>query len=215
MGPSRRFHPLFLLAVLPAAVVAACAFGPPGATPPISPGTGAVPREVNIIARDYSFEPSPVELVAGETVLFHILNGGLEVHEVVIGDAGVQAAWETAEAATASAVSRSDSGRDRAARDGRAPGRRPIRRAGRCPVDGPDCPVGPRRRLSHPGSLGTRHAGADPVRRARHVDRAGGRGALDGQGRAGDTLLIVPARRRARIVRDAEQGEDTNDLCDR
>ena len=39
----------------------------------------------------------------GETVLFHVVNAGLEVHEVVIGDARVQAAWEVAEAATVGA----------------------------------------------------------------------------------------------------------------
>ena len=36
----------------------------------------------------------------GETVLLHVINGGLEVHEAVIGDAAVQDAWEVAEAAT-------------------------------------------------------------------------------------------------------------------
>ena len=39
----------------------------------------------------------------GETVLLHVINGGLEVHEAVIGDAAVQDAWEVAEAATAGA----------------------------------------------------------------------------------------------------------------
>jgi len=53
------------------------------------------------IARDYVFAPDPLELVPGETVLLHVINGGLEVHEAVIGDAAVQDAWETAEAATA------------------------------------------------------------------------------------------------------------------
>ena len=36
----------------------------------------------------------------GETVLLHSINGGLEVHEMVIGDAAVQDAWELAEAVT-------------------------------------------------------------------------------------------------------------------
>ena len=39
----------------------------------------------------------------GETVLLHVINGGLEVHEAVIGDAAVQDAWEVAEAATVGA----------------------------------------------------------------------------------------------------------------
>lgn len=44
--------------------------------------------------------PDPVDLVPGETVLFHFVNGGLEIHEAVIGDSAVQDAWEVAEAAT-------------------------------------------------------------------------------------------------------------------
>ena len=71
------------------------------ATPPISPGTAAQPRDVNIITKDYSFLPPEVDLVPGETVLLHVINGGLEVHEVVIGDQPVQDAWEAAEAAAA------------------------------------------------------------------------------------------------------------------
>jgi uncharacterized cupredoxin-like copper-binding protein len=78
----------------------ACEAGPPPATPPISAGSSSAPREVNIIAKDWQFLPDPVDLVPGETVLFHVVNGGLEIHEVVIGDAAVQDAWETAEAAT-------------------------------------------------------------------------------------------------------------------
>jgi uncharacterized cupredoxin-like copper-binding protein len=63
----------------------------------------AHPREVNIIAREYSYDPSTVDLVPGETVLFHIVNAGLDIHEVVIGDAATQDAWEVAEAAVAGA----------------------------------------------------------------------------------------------------------------
>ena len=58
---------------------------------------------MNIIAKDYSFLPDSLDLVPGETVLLHVINGGLVVHEAVIGDASVQDAWEAAEAATASA----------------------------------------------------------------------------------------------------------------
>lgn len=73
------------------------------ATPPISPGTSAAPREVNIIARDYTYLPSPVDLVPGETVLLHVVNAGLVTHEAIIGDQAVQDAWEVAEAAVAGA----------------------------------------------------------------------------------------------------------------
>jgi uncharacterized cupredoxin-like copper-binding protein len=92
----------FLLVAL-GALVAGCGSTQPSATGPITAGTVSAPREVNIIARDYRFDPAPVDLVPGETVLLHVIDAGLEVHEVVIGDDIVQAAWESAEAATAGA----------------------------------------------------------------------------------------------------------------
>ena len=55
---------------------------------------------MNLIAKDYSFLPDALELVPGETVLLHVVNGGLAVHEAIIGDSRVQDAWEAAEAAT-------------------------------------------------------------------------------------------------------------------
>jgi uncharacterized cupredoxin-like copper-binding protein len=81
--------------------IAGCSEAGPSAPGPIAPGASASPREVNIIARDYTFAPDAVDFVPGETVLLHVINGGLEVHEAVIGDAAVQDAWEAAEAATA------------------------------------------------------------------------------------------------------------------
>ena len=83
-----------------ALAVAGCAAAPPSATPPIVPGASAAPREVNLIAKDYSFLPDALDLVPGETVLLHVINGGLVVHEAIIGDMAVQDAWEVAEAAT-------------------------------------------------------------------------------------------------------------------
>lgn len=85
-----------------ALAVAACAEGAV-ATPPIRPGTPEAPREVNLIARDYAFVPATVDLVPGETILLHVVNGGLVVHEAVFGGAATQAAWERAEAATVGA----------------------------------------------------------------------------------------------------------------
>ncbi len=81
-------------------IAAGCEAGPPPPTPPIVPGTSGAPREVNLIAKDYAFQPDALDLAPGETVLLHVINGGLEVHEAVIGDAAVQDAWEVAEAAT-------------------------------------------------------------------------------------------------------------------
>ncbi len=84
-----------------AAVVAGCDVGPPPATPPIVPGSSVAPRELNIVMKDWQFLPDPVDVVPGETVLLHVVNGGLEIHEAVIGDQPVQEAWEVAEAGAA------------------------------------------------------------------------------------------------------------------
>ncbi len=92
---------VFALAL--ALVTTACTAGAPAATPPIVPGSSSAPREVNLIAKDYTFLPDALELVPGETVLLHVVNGGLDIHEAVIGGADVQAAWEKAEQATAGA----------------------------------------------------------------------------------------------------------------
>jgi uncharacterized cupredoxin-like copper-binding protein len=108
--PRRRRHTLravttaravCLAAFAAAFLIAACEPGLVPATPPISPGSVAAPREVNIIAKDWRFLPDPVDFVPGETVLLHIVNAGLDIHEVVIGNADVQDAWEAAEAAVA------------------------------------------------------------------------------------------------------------------
>ena len=64
-----------------------------------SAGTPEAPRDVNIIMRDYRFDPTPVVLVAGETVRLRVLNGGLVEHELTLGDDAVQAAWARADAA--------------------------------------------------------------------------------------------------------------------
>ena len=53
--------------------------------------------------RDYAYVPPEVDLVPGETVVLHVINGGLEIHEAVLGDMPAQQVWETAEAATVSA----------------------------------------------------------------------------------------------------------------
>lgn len=97
---ARARAPAAAVVVALAGLIAACEAGQPPATPPITPGSSNAPREVNIIAKDWEFLPPIVDLVPGETVLFHVVNGGLEIHEAVIGDQAVQDAWEAAEAAT-------------------------------------------------------------------------------------------------------------------
>lgn len=94
---------LFPLVAATAVLVSGCAGSAPAATPSISPGTAAAPRDVNLITRDYSFVPDVLDLVPGETIRLHVINGGLLVHEAVIGPPAVQDAWEAAEAATAGA----------------------------------------------------------------------------------------------------------------
>jgi uncharacterized cupredoxin-like copper-binding protein len=94
-----RVAPAALL-VVAALVAGGCGTGEAPGTPPITPGVGEAPREVNIVMRDYSYVPSIVDLVPGETVLLHVINGGLEIHEAVVGDIESQLAWEAAEAAT-------------------------------------------------------------------------------------------------------------------
>jgi uncharacterized cupredoxin-like copper-binding protein len=94
---------LFLLAIVASTALTGCAAGAAPPTPPIVPGSPGAPREVNLIARDYSFVPATLDLVPGETILLHVINGGLVVHEALLGDAAVQDAWEVAEAATVGA----------------------------------------------------------------------------------------------------------------
>ena len=91
----------FAAGLAAAQAVWACTPALPVATPPIVPGTSDAPRDVNLIARDYVFVPPTLDVVPGETVVLHVINGGLTVHEAVIGDTAVQDAWEAAEAAAA------------------------------------------------------------------------------------------------------------------
>ena len=101
-SPRRGVVAVAIWSVL-ALILAACDAGAPPATPPIVAGTSTSPREVNIVMKDWIFLPDPVDVVPGETVLLHVVNGGLEIHELVIGDTAVQDAWEAAELATVNA----------------------------------------------------------------------------------------------------------------
>src|SRR3989337_3553169 len=80
------------------ATAAACAESAALPSGPIRPGSADAPREVNVILRDYLFEPTPIRLLRGETVRFNIVNGGLLPHDFVLGGAAVPAGWGSAEA---------------------------------------------------------------------------------------------------------------------
>ncbi len=74
--------------------------GAPVPAPQIArPGTADSPRVVNVIMRDYRFDPTPLYLVPGETVRLNVVNGGMVEHELVLGDESVQDAWSVANAA--------------------------------------------------------------------------------------------------------------------
>ena len=82
---------------LAVASAAACEGSAVPETPAITPGTSGAPRQVNVILKDYVFMPGIVDLVPGETITLNVVNGGLDVHELVLGPAAVQQAWEDAE----------------------------------------------------------------------------------------------------------------------
>jgi hypothetical protein len=101
MHPRMAGLTLAVVSVIVATALAACDSGVPPATPPDTPdtpGTSGDPREVIIVMRDYAYGPPVLDLVPGETVLLQVVNGGLDVHEAVIGDLAAQVAWEAAEA---------------------------------------------------------------------------------------------------------------------
>ena len=85
---------------------------------------------MNIIAKDYSFLPDSLDLVPGETVLLHVINGGLVVHEAVIGDASVPERLGGGRGRDRERAARSDAARQRPARRVRDPdrGRAPAQR---------------------------------------------------------------------------------------
>ncbi len=91
-----------VLVVVASTVLVACG-GSADATPAVTPGTPDHPRNVIILAKDYTYIPAILDLVPGESVTLQVVNGGLAVHEVVIGTLDVQDAWEAAEASTVGA----------------------------------------------------------------------------------------------------------------
>lgn len=103
--PARRRAPclpaLAAVLVLGGLVAAGCDASGVPATPAITPGVAGAPRQVNVILKDYLFVPGIVDLVPGETITLNVVNGGLDVHELVLGPAAVQQAWEGAEEAAA------------------------------------------------------------------------------------------------------------------
>ncbi len=90
----------FLIVAITLVLVGAQRSGSPAPSVVVErPGTPASPRPVVVLMRDFLFDPTPLVLVAGETVAITVFDAGLEPHEMVLGDASVQAAWAAANAA--------------------------------------------------------------------------------------------------------------------
>jgi hypothetical protein len=92
---------VFALGLAGALLAAGCDATAVPATPAITPGTSGAPRQVNVILGDYQIVPGIVDLVPGETIRLNVVNGGLDIHELVLGPAEVQQAWAAAEAPAA------------------------------------------------------------------------------------------------------------------
>jgi uncharacterized cupredoxin-like copper-binding protein len=90
-------------AILGTTVLAGCDAGAGAPTPPPEPGTSTAPRDLNLIMRDYAYVPPVVDLVPGETVRLHVINGGLVIHEAIFGNMDAQLDWEEAELVTVDA----------------------------------------------------------------------------------------------------------------
>ena len=104
-----RARSLALLGIVGLAI-AACDTSSVPATPPITPGTSGTPRQVNVILKDYLFVPGIVDLVPGETITLNVVNGGLDVHELVLGPIEVQQALGGRRGRRGEPAARSDPG---------------------------------------------------------------------------------------------------------
>ena len=89
----------FAIAVTLVVIGAQLSLSPPPHVTIDRPGTVAQPRLINVIMRDYRFDPTPVVLVPGETVRITVFNAGMVAHELSLGDAAAQLAWSQADAA--------------------------------------------------------------------------------------------------------------------
>jgi len=89
----------FTVAVTLVVLGAQLSLSPPPDITIDEPGTAGAPRPMNVIMRDYRFDPNPVILIPGETVRITLFNAGMVPHEMSLGDAAVQLAWAEADAA--------------------------------------------------------------------------------------------------------------------
>jgi uncharacterized cupredoxin-like copper-binding protein len=89
----------FAIAVTLVVIGAQLSLNPAPAVTVTAPGTADAPRAINVIMRDYHFDPTPVVLVPGETVRITVFNAGMVEHELTLGAAAVQEAWFKADAA--------------------------------------------------------------------------------------------------------------------
>ena len=105
--PARRpsLAPLVVVAVFFVVIITLVLIGAQRSAEPAPsiaiarPGTPDQPRPVTVLMRDYLFDPTPLVLVAGETIRLTVFSAGMTSHELVLGDRAVQDAWALADAA--------------------------------------------------------------------------------------------------------------------
>ncbi len=105
---SRRL-PLAIAAIA-VLVTAACGSDSPDAGGSVAggPGTPESPRVVEIEMLDIAFEPTAIEVTAGETVTFEFVNNGKIQHEAIFGDEAEQIAHGEEMAAMATDADHAD-----------------------------------------------------------------------------------------------------------
>lgn len=89
----------FVVAIVLVLIGAQRSMEPPPSIEIAEAGSPERPRALGVIMRDYRFDPTPLVLVAGETVRLTVFNGGLVPHELALGEPAMQEAWARADAA--------------------------------------------------------------------------------------------------------------------
>ena len=185
------------------------------ATPPIMPGPARPRARSNRSPATISFPPPTVDLVPGETVLLHVVNGGLEIHEAIIGDERDPGCLGGRGGARSRSTRRGPTpDRQRATRAWPACASWSVPAAASTSLDGPGgrSPPPVARRVPHPGSLGEGDA-VVPVRVAdgARTDRRRLREADPASPKAVRWYARGPARDGSRPASLEENADDLRD----